>query len=95
MSLLRSALNVRFLRVSQPIVTRMVPAAVRHDSQTAIGTPLTKSDESQPANRTGESSLVNPEAARDTQVHHNQPDYQAEVDQASSYVSPKFESNNI
>jgi hypothetical protein len=30
--------------------------------------------------------MVNHEAANATQVRHNQPDYTAEVDQASSYV---------
>lgn len=61
---------------------------VRFDSQTTSGTPLTKSDKSQPAYQTGESSMVNHEQAKDSQVKHNQPDYSAEVDQASSSVLP-------
>jgi len=84
MSLLRPSIAGRLLRAGAPAAQRLGPGARRWDSQTASGTPLTDSDKSQPAYTTGESSMANHEQANATQVRHNQPDYTAEVDQASS-----------
>jgi len=77
MSLLRPSITGRLLRVGVPSTRRVVPATVRFES-TALGTLLTTSDASSEAGiaKTGE--------AKETQVRHNQPDYTAEVDQASS-----------
>jgi hypothetical protein len=88
MSLLRPSIAGRLLRASGPAARKSMPTFVRHDSQTSSGTPLTQSDKSQPAYQSGESSMVNHPGAGDKQVRHNQPDYDAEVDQASSLAFP-------
>lgn len=86
MSLLRPSIAGRLLRTSGPAARRSSLVFVRHDSQTSSGTPLTGSDKSQPAQQSGESSMVNHPDAGDGQVRHNAPDYFAEVDQAASSV---------
>lgn len=82
MSLLRRSIAGRLLRANAPAVQRFVPSTVRWESQTAVGTPLTIADKAQP-----ESSLVEQKSSKDTPIRYNQPDYTAEVDQASSYVN--------
>jgi NADH dehydrogenase (ubiquinone) Fe-S protein 4 len=84
MSLLRPVIAGRLMRVTGPATRRLTPVSARYNSQTSSGTPLTKSDKSQPAYSTGESSMVNHEEANDGMIAHNAPDYSAEVDQASS-----------
>lgn len=88
MLLLRPSIAGRLIRAPGLAARRLTPVAVRYDSQTSSGVPLTKSDKSQPAYSTGESSMVNHEGAEDGKVRHNQPDYAAEVDQASSTFTP-------
>ncbi|KAF8848601.1 NADH-ubiquinone oxidoreductase 21kDa subunit [Acephala macrosclerotiorum] len=80
MSLLRPSIAGRLLRTGAPIARRVVPATVRYDSHTALGTPLTTSEASSVPVEVGESKGIQP--------RHNQPDYAAEVDQASSTFSP-------
>jgi len=85
MSLLRPSITGRLLRAAGPVGARVIPASVRYDSQSAAGTPLIKSeDKSQPLHRSGQSSMENAYGAKDTQVSHTKPMYNAEVDQASS-----------
>jgi NADH dehydrogenase (ubiquinone) Fe-S protein 4 len=76
MSLLRPSIAGRLLRASAPSTRRVVPATIRFES-TALGTPLTTSD-APPA------GIAKAGEAKDIQPRHNQPDYAAEVDQASS-----------
>lgn len=92
MSLLRPSIAGRLLRAGAPSALRSIPSSKRFDSQTAIGTPLTTSDKSQPALTTGESP-VSKELSSDVQVRQNQPDYAAEIDTASSYVNGGVEMN--
>jgi hypothetical protein len=87
MSLLRPSIAGRLLRATGPASRRSAPIFVRYDSQTTSGTPLTGSNKSQPAYQTGESSMVNHPESASSEVRHNQPDYNAEVDQASSSVT--------
>jgi hypothetical protein len=87
MSLLRPSLTGRLLRAAGPITGRATPAFVRYDSQTSSGTPLIQSDDkSQPLHRSGWSTMANHPQAKDTQVSHNNPDWDAEVDRATSYA---------
>lgn len=90
MSLLRPSIAGRLLRAGAPAQQRLIPATRRCYAQTPSGTNLTSSEKSQPAASTGESNMVNHESANSTHVRHNQPDYTAEVDQASSYVGPRL-----
>ena len=76
MSLLRPSIAGRLLRAGVPSTRRAVPATVRFES-TALGTPLTTAD-------TPSGVGVAKTESKDMQVRHNQPDYTAEVDQASS-----------
>lgn len=85
MSLLRPSIAGRLLKTPGPTARRFNPPFVRYDSQTSSGVLLTKSDKSQSAYSSGESSMANHEGAKNGAVRHNQPDYGAEVDQASSY----------
>ena len=80
MSLLRPSIAGRLLRVGAPSSLRAVPSTKRYDTTTASGTVLTTSTPAQ-------SSAVIPDGGKrkDAKVY-NQPDYAAEVDQASSYV---------
>jgi NADH dehydrogenase (ubiquinone) Fe-S protein 4 len=78
MSLLRPSIAGRLLRVGAPSARRAVPGTVRFDSQTALGTPLTTSESA------AGTSVTKAGESKDVQVKHNQPDYAAEVDQASS-----------
>lgn len=87
MSLLRPSIAGRLLRVGAPVQQQSLQSVRRWNSQTASGTPLTSSTESQTAHTNGESNLVNHEGAKSTPVRYNQPDYKAEADQASSYVN--------
>jgi NADH dehydrogenase (ubiquinone) Fe-S protein 4 len=73
MSLLRPSIAGRLLRAGAPSARRAIPGTVRYETSTALGTPLTKSD------TTGGSEVV-----EKTTPRYNQPDYGAEVDQASS-----------
>ncbi|KAK0119607.1 NADH:ubiquinone oxidoreductase 21kD subunit [Cadophora gregata] len=79
MSLLRPSIAGRLLRAGTPCVRRSVPGAVRFESQTALGTPLTSS--------TPLATQKTIEVER-IEVKHNQPEYTAEVDHASSQFSP-------
>ena len=79
MSLLRPSIAGRLLRAGVPSSRRIVPATTRFES-TALGTPLTTSDA---ASGVG---ITKAGEAKEIQPRHNQPDYTAEVDQASSYV---------
>jgi NADH dehydrogenase (ubiquinone) Fe-S protein 4 len=81
MSLLRSSIVGRLLKAAGPAALRPAPAFAKYSTQTAIGTPLTESDESKP-----NSSVESRPQAKDTQIRHNNPDWNVEVDQASSYA---------
>ncbi|KIN00162.1 hypothetical protein OIDMADRAFT_199366 [Oidiodendron maius Zn] len=77
MSLLRPSIAGRLLRAGGSPSLRSIPSSKRFDSQTAVGTPLTTSDNSHPVERQS-----------NVPVRHNQPDYAAEIDQATSTFSP-------
>jgi NADH dehydrogenase (ubiquinone) Fe-S protein 4 len=77
MSLLRPSMAGRLLRAGAPFTRRVVPGTVRFES-TALGTPLTSSDTASGA------GIAKTGGEKELQVRHNQPDYTAEVDQASS-----------
>ncbi|PMD53267.1 uncharacterized protein K444DRAFT_541910 [Hyaloscypha bicolor E] len=81
MSLLRPSMAGRLLRAGAPFTRRVVPGTVRFES-TALGTPLTSSDTASGA------GIAKTGGEKEVQVRHNQPDYTAEVDQASSTFSP-------
>jgi len=81
MSLLRPSIAGRLLRAGVPTARKALPGSVRYDTTTALGTKITTLDApGAPAGdslaKSGEDKAVN--------VRHNQPDYGAEVDQASS-----------
>ncbi|KAH7355194.1 ETC complex I subunit conserved region-domain-containing protein [Rhexocercosporidium sp. MPI-PUGE-AT-0058] len=80
MSLLRPSIAGRLLRAGAPCVQRHAPGTVRFESQTALGTSLTSSSPVGAGTNTGELEEV--------KARHNQPEYTAEVDQASSQFSP-------
>jgi NADH dehydrogenase (ubiquinone) Fe-S protein 4 len=63
------------LKAGVPAFRRAVPATLRFDSSTAVGTPLTISQA-----ESKETSVTEPQKSRS----HNAPDYSAEVDQAAS-----------
>jgi NADH dehydrogenase (ubiquinone) Fe-S protein 4 len=86
MSLLRPSTAGKLLRAGAPSALRPIPSSKRFDSRTAVGTPLTISDKSQPSLTTVESPISN-ELSSDLQVRQNKPDYTAEIDQATSYVN--------
>ncbi len=87
MSLLRPSITGRLLRAAGPVGARATPAFVRYNGQSAAGTPINNSkNKSQPLHRTGESSMEGHSQAKETFVRHNTPDWNAEVDQASSYA---------
>ncbi len=75
MSLLRPSIAGRLLRAGAPSV-RISAGSARFES-TALGTPLTTLD-------AAGSSVTKAEESKEKLVRHNQPDYTAEVDQASS-----------
>lgn len=77
MSLLRPSIAGRLLRAGAPSALRPVPGSTRFNTYTAVGTPLTTSDNTQ-------SSALSKEEVKKSMTRHNQPDYTAEVDQASS-----------
>jgi NADH dehydrogenase (ubiquinone) Fe-S protein 4 len=80
MSLLRPSIAGRLLRAGAPSSLRAVPSTKRYDTTTASGTVLTTSTPAQ-------SSALVPEGGKEKDTkRYNQPDYAAEVDQASSYV---------
>ncbi|KAG4415413.1 NADH:ubiquinone oxidoreductase 21kD subunit [Cadophora malorum] len=79
MSLLRPSIASRLLKGSAPCVRRSVPGAVRFESQTALGTPLTSTTPAVTQNNAG---------VEQVKAKRNQPEYTAEVDQASSQFSP-------
>jgi NADH dehydrogenase (ubiquinone) Fe-S protein 4 len=76
MSLLRPSIGGRMLKASVPAFRRAVPATLRFDSSTAVGTPLTISQ----VESKKETSVTEQRKTRS----HNAPDYGAEVDQAAS-----------
>ena len=83
MSLLRPSIAGRLLRAGAPSSLRAIPGSKRFNTHTATGTELTSSTpvesaETLPAKGKGKEDVTK----------HNQPDYAAEVDQASSYVQP-------
>lgn len=79
MSLLRPSIAGRLLRAGAPVSQRLVPASVRWESGSAIGIPL-EVPETNPDKSRG-ASLAQ---SGGEPVRHNQPNYAAEVDQASS-----------
>lgn len=79
MSLLRPSIAGRLLRAGAPAARQVIPATARYDSHTALATPLKPS----------ESAIGEAEKAEGIRPRQNQPDYAAEVDQASSCVSPE------
>ncbi|TAQ88800.1 hypothetical protein B7494_g2898 [Chlorociboria aeruginascens] len=81
MSLLRPTITGRLLRLAAPAAHRAIPSAARFETQTTLGTPLTKSG------TTEESAVVELEE-KDVQIKHNQPDYGVVPDQASSNFTP-------
>jgi NADH dehydrogenase (ubiquinone) Fe-S protein 4 len=78
MSVLRPSIAGRLLRAGAPSARRAVPGTVRFETTTALGTALTKSE------TVGKTSALTREDPKHAQPRHNQPDYDAEVDQASS-----------
>jgi hypothetical protein len=93
MSLLRPSITGRLIRAGGSPSLRAIPSSKRFDSQTAIGTPLTTSDKAQPALTTVKSP--NDGLSTDIQVRHNQPDYGAEIDSATSYVAGQISNRLI
>ncbi|OBT72398.1 hypothetical protein VF21_07489 [Pseudogymnoascus sp. 05NY08] len=83
MSLLRPSIVGRLLKAAGPAALRPAPTFARYGTQTAIGTPITESDESKPTQ-----SSNAPVARADTKITHNNPDWNVEVDQATSTYSP-------
>lgn len=81
MSLLRPSIVGRLLKAAGPVAHRPAPTFARYGTQTAIGTPLTVSDELKPTQPS--SSSVD---RTDTTIRHNNPDWNVEVDQATSYA---------
>jgi len=75
MSLLRPSIAGRLLRAGAPSV-RLSASSARFES-TALGTPLTTSD-------AAGSLLTKAGEEKEKLARRNQPDYTAEVDQASS-----------
>lgn len=86
MSLLRPSIASRLLKGSAPCVRRSVPGAVRFESQTALGTPLTSTTPAVTQNNGG---------VEQVKAKRNQPEYTAEVDQASSYASLRVLVNEL
>ncbi|PBP19229.1 hypothetical protein BUE80_DR009864 [Diplocarpon rosae] len=82
MSLLRSPIAGQLLRAGFPYIRNVPLGAARFESSIALGNSLTTSQA--PAG----SSIVKVEETKEVEVRHNQPDYMAEVDQASSTFSP-------
>lgn len=83
MSLLRPSIAGRLLRAGAPSPLRAIPSSKRYDTRTAAGAQLTSSTPVESA----ETLPVKGKGKEDV-TKHNQPDYTAEVDQASSYVQP-------
>ena len=81
MSLLRPSITGRLLRTGAPSTLRAIPSTKRFDSYTAAGTKLTTSTPKENAE-----TLPQKGQGKEDLVKYNQPDYTAEVDQASSYV---------
>jgi hypothetical protein len=81
MSLLRPSIAGRLLRAGAPYSLRAVPSTKRYDTNTAAGTQLTSSTPLE-----GGMTVQEKGKGKEDLVKHNQPDYTAEVDQASSYV---------
>ena len=79
MSLIRPSIAGRLLRAGARPSTLAVPSTKRFDTTTAAGTTLTTSTPAQVSRAT-------PEIGKEVSKPSNQPDYAAEVDQASSYV---------
>ncbi|EPE36783.1 hypothetical protein GLAREA_08946 [Glarea lozoyensis ATCC 20868] len=79
MSLLRPSISGRMLKASAPVFRRALPATVRFDSSTAVGTPLTTSK-----SESEETSVTEQQKTRS----RNAPNYAAEVDQAASLFTP-------
>ncbi|TVY47353.1 NADH-ubiquinone oxidoreductase 21 kDa subunit, mitochondrial [Lachnellula occidentalis] len=84
MSLLRPSIGGRLLKAGTPSLRQAVPGSQRFDTHTALGTTLTTSDKAPGA--TAESSVTTTEQSK--APRHNQPDYSAQVDSASSLFSP-------
>ena len=76
MSLLRPSIAGRLLRVGVPSTRRVIPGTLRFES-TAPRSPQTSPD-------TPPAELTETGEAKDLLPRHNQPNYIAEVDQASS-----------
>jgi NADH dehydrogenase (ubiquinone) Fe-S protein 4 len=76
MSLLRPSIAGRLLRASVPSTRHVIPGTLRFES-TALGTPHTSSE-------TPPAELTKAGEAKDFLPRQNQPNYTAEVDQASS-----------
>ena len=66
-----------------PSSLRAVPSTKRYETQTAAGTKLTLST---PAQKSQATDIPEQGVGKKDLAKHNQPDYTAEVDQASSYV---------
>ena len=77
MSLLRPSIAGRLLRAGGLPARRVHPATARFESSTTIGTPL-------PVNATTSTEQSTAVETKEKPLRHNQPDYGAEVDQASS-----------
>lgn len=80
MSLLRPSIAGKMLRVGNSSLRRVVPGTQRFDTHTALGTTLTTSDKAE-ATAAGSAVTTTEESKK---PRHNQPDYAAEVDQATS-----------
>jgi hypothetical protein len=92
MSLLRPSIAGRLVRNARPVVYRSLPsnirceslAASREEAKSSRDDHLTAPQKSQPAHGAGESSMVTDPQAKEKLTKHNQPDYQTQVDHATS-----------
>ncbi|KAG0652513.1 NADH-ubiquinone oxidoreductase 21 kDa [Hyphodiscus hymeniophilus] len=85
MSLLRPSIAGRLLRAGGPSSLRAIPSTKRYDTTTAAGTKLTTST---PVHKSQTTDISEQGKGKKYLGSHNQPDYAAEVDQASSTFSP-------
>ena len=86
MTLLRPTIAGRLLRAGVPSSFRALPIIKRHETTTAAGTNLTTSS---PGQKSQATDIPEQGRGKIDLAKHNQPDYTAEVDQASSYDAPK------
>ncbi|RDL39986.1 Uncharacterized protein BP5553_04326 [Venustampulla echinocandica] len=84
MSLLRPSIGRGLLKAGASSSRRPLPGTVRFDTHTALGTPLTTSDNT-PTTTRGTHPVTDAQA---NIPKHALPDYSAEIDQATSFFTP-------